>query len=331
MFTNEIVIDMGYAQTVIAMRGKGVIFKEPSIVAVAHQGKKLKFYGSGLEAKRYLRTRDRDPLAVAVHPVRGGAIEDYDAAVYMLKDFLRRALPKRGLFSPRPEVIATIACGTSVVERKNYENLLTEVGLKSPILMETPIAVSANLSSDYNLIATLGASISDVAIVGPSGIITGCSVTMCGTAIDEKICAYIAENYRLGISLLRAEELRVKIGSVASDQMMSSDISGKNLVDDSPYQVEITSEEIAPMITSVLSSFATVIESVSMMCPEKYIPDVYNAGITLCGGLAAGDGVAEFLYNRLKIKVLVPKAPDETIALGALAFFDDRDKMYRML
>ena len=331
MFTNEIVIDMGYSQTVIAMRGKGVIFKEPSIVAIAHQGKKVKFYGSGSEAKRYLRSRDRDPLAVPVHPVRGGVIEDYDAAVLMLKDFLRRALPKRGLFAPRPEVIATIACGTSVVERKNYENLLSEVGLKSPILMETPIAVSSTLSSDYNLIATIGSSISDVAIVGPSGIITGCSVTMCGSAIDEKICAYVAENYRLGISLLRAEELRVKIGSVSSDQMMSADVSGRNLVDDSPYRVEVTSEEIAPMITSVLSSFATVIESVSMMCPEKFIPDVYNAGITLCGGVAAGDGVADFLYNRLKIKVLVPKNPDETIALGALAFFDDRDKMYKML
>lgn len=331
MFTNEIVIDMGYAQTVIAMRGKGVIFKEPSVVAIAHQGRKIKFFASGLDAKRYMRTRDRDPLAILVHPVRGGVIEDYDAAILMLKDFLRKALPKRGLFTPRPEVIATIACGTSVVERKNYENLLSEVGLKSPILMETPIAVSALLSSDYNLIATFGASISDVAIVGPSGIITGCSVTMCGNAVDEKICAYVAENYRLGISMGRAEQLRVKIGSFTSEQMMSSDVSGKNLVDESPYQVEVTSGEIAPMMTSVLSSFATVIESVSMMCPEKYIPDVYNAGITFCGGFAAADGVADFLYNRLKIRVLIPKNPDEAIALGALAFFDDRDRMYKML
>ena len=205
MFTNEIVIDMGYAQTVIAMRGKGVVFKEPSIVAVAHQGRKLKFYASGLDAKSYMRSRDRDPLATIVHPVKGGVIEDFDAAILMLKDFLRKALPKRGLFSPRPEVIATIACGTSVVERKNYENVLAEVGLKSPILMETPIAVSSQLSSDYNLIATFGASVSDVAIVGPSGIITGCSVTMCANAVDEKICAYVAENYRLGISMLKAE------------------------------------------------------------------------------------------------------------------------------
>ena len=331
MFTNEIVIDMGYAQTVIAMRGKGVVFKEPSVVAVAHQGRKLKFYASGFDARRYMRNRDRDPLATLVHPVKGGVIEDYEAAILMLKDFLRKALPKRGIFSSRPEVIATIACGTSVVERKNYENVLTEVGLKSPILMETPIAVCSQLSSDYNLIATIGASISDVAIVGPSGIITGCSVTMCGNAVDEKICAYVAENYRLGISMARAEELRLKIGSLSSDQMMSADVAGRNLVDDSPYQVEITSGEISPMMSSVLSSFATVVESVSMMCPEKYIPDVYNAGITLCGGFAAGDGVADFLYNRLKIKVLVPKNPDETIALGALGFFDDRDRMYKML
>ena len=331
MFANEIVIDMGYAQTVIAMRGKGVVFKEPSIVALARQGRKIKFYGSGFEAKKYMRSRDRDPLATIVRPVKGGVIEDFDVASLMLKDFLRKALPKRGIFSPRPEVIATIACGTSVVERKNYENVLAEVGLKSPILMETPIAVSSTLSTDYNLIATFGASISDVAIVGPTGIITGCSVTMCANAVDEKICTYVAENYRLGISLARAEELRTKIGSLYSGHSMTTTVAGRNLLDDRPYQVEITSGEIVPMMTSVLSSFSTVIESVSMMCPEKFVLDVYNAGITFCGGFAAGEGVADFLYDRLKIRVNVPKNPDEAIALGALAFFDDRDRMYRML
>lgn len=331
MLTNEIVIDMGYAQTVIALRGKGVVFKEPTVVALSRQGKKVKYYASGFDAKRYMRNRDRDPLAVLIHPVKGGLIEDSDATIWMLKDFLRKALPKRGLFSPRPEVIATIACGTSVVERKNYENVLAEVGLKSPILMETPIAVSSQLSCDYNLIATFGASVSDVAIVGPSGIITGCSVTMCGNAVDEKICSYIAENYRLGISQARAEELRIKIGSFYQGQMMSADVSGRNLVDDSPAQAEITSGEIAPMLISVLTSFATVVESVSMMCPEKFILDVYNAGITFCGGFAVTDGVADFLGDRLKMKVLVPKNPDEAVALGALAFFDDRDRMYKML
>ncbi len=331
MFTNEIVIDMGYTVTVIALHGKGVVFKEPTVVALARQGRKIKYYASGYEAKRYMRSRDRDPMAVLVHPVKGGVIEDSDVTIWMLKDFLRKALPKKGLFTPRPEVIATIACGTSVVERKNYENVLAEVGLKSPILMEAPIAVSSQLSSDYNLIATFGASVSDVAIVGPNGIITGCSVTMCGNAMDEKICAYVAENYRLGISKAHAEELRVKIGSFYSGQMMSADVYGRNLVDNKPAQAEITSGEISPLLLSVASSFAMVIESVSMMCPDKFIPDVYNAGITLCGGIAAAEGVADFLSDRLKMRVLVPKNPDETIALGALAFFDDRDRMYKML
>lgn len=331
MFTNEIVIDMGYAQTVIAIRGKGVVLKEPTVVAVARSRGKYKLFASGFEAKRYMRSRDRDPMAVLIHPTKAGMIEDTEAAILMLEDFIKKALPRRGLFSARPEVIATIACGTSVVERKNYENVLAEVGLKSPILMETPIAVSSQLSSDYNLIATFGASISDVAIVGPSGIITGCSVTMSGNAIDEKICTYIADNYRLGISMPRAEELRIKIGSFNPHQIMSADVVGQNLVDDTPCQAEITSGEIAPMIYSVFSSFAEVIESVSMMCPEKHILDVYHAGVTFCGGFALTDGLSEVLTDRLKMRVLVPKNPDETIALGALAFFDDRDKMYKML
>ena len=331
MFTNEIVIDMGFSQTVIAIHGKGVVFKEPTVVALVRQRNKYKFYGSGLEAKRYMRSRDRDPLAVLVHPVKAGVIEDADAAILMLKDFVKRALPKRGLFSPRPEVIATIACGTSVVERKNYENVLAEVGFRSPILMEAPIAISSQLSSDYNLIAAFGATISDVAIVGPNGIVTGCSVTMCGRAVDEKICAYTADNYRLGISPSTAEDLRIKIGTFNARQTMSADVVGSNLVDNSPYQTEITSGEIAPMMYSVISSFAEVIESVSMMCPDKFVLDVYHAGVTFCGGFAVTEGLADYLTERLKMKVNVPNNPDETIALGALAFYDDRDKMYKML
>ena len=331
MFTNEIVIDMGYSQTVIALRGKGVVLKEPSVVAIVRQRGKCKFLASGLDAKKYMRSRERDPMAKLVHPIKGGVIEDTDAAILMLKDFIKKALPKRGLFSPKPEVIATIACGTSVVERKNYENVLAAVGLKSPILMEAPIAVTSGLSSDYNLIAVFGASLSDVAIVGPSGIITGCSVTMCGNAMDERICAYAADNYRLGISMPRAEELRVKIGSFNPKQLMSADVFGQNLVDDTPYQAELTSGEIAPMMYEVAMSFADVIENVSMMCPEKYVLDVYHAGITFCGGVAASDGLADYLTERLKMKVVVPRNADETVALGALAFFENRDKMYRML
>ena len=331
MYTNEIVIDMGFNETVIAMRGKGVVLKEPSVIAAVRVKEKYKFLASGTEAKRYMRSRERDLNAVLVHPVKGGVIEDVNAAILMLKDFLRKAMPRR-LFGPRPEVIATIACGTSVVERKNYENVLAAVGLKSPILMEVPIAVSALAAGEYNLIATIGASVSDVAIVGPNGIITGCSVTMSGNAVDEKICAYVAENYRLGITPACAEDLRKKIGTYRSNgQISSKDVLGRNLVDETPYQAEITSNEIAPMLASVMTSFADVIESVSMMCPEKHCMDVYNAGITLCGGYAYSDGLSDFLFERLNIPIHVPKNPDETVAIGALSFFEDRDRMYKML
>ncbi|MBO4472915.1 MAG: rod shape-determining protein [Clostridia bacterium] len=330
MYTNEIVIDMGFSETVIAVRGKGVVLKEPTLVAAIRSKGKHKFIAAGIEAKRYMRRRDRDLNATLIHPVKGGVIEDVNAAIWMLKDFLHKAMPRR-LFRPRPEVIATIACGTSVVERKNYENVLAAVGLKSPILMEAPIAVSGLLENEYNLIATVGASVSDVAIVGPNGIITGCSVTMCGNAVDEKIRNYIADNYRLGISHTSAEELRKKIGTYHKGQIMSDEVSGRNLVDETHYQTEITSNEIAPMMQSVMSSFAYVIESVTMMCPEKHCMDVYHAGITLCGGYAFSEGLSDFLFERLRIAVNVPKNADEAIALGALSFFDDRDKMYKML
>lgn len=331
MYSSELVLDMGYASTVIAARGKGVVLKEPSVVAVAKQRGKLKLLASGAEAKRYMKSRDRVHGASLIHPVKEGVIENAEAAVLMLKDFMKKALPRRSFLSPKLEVIALISCGTSVVERKNFENVLASAGLKSPILMETPIAISALLSSDYNLIVNSGASVTDVAIVGPTGIITGCSVTVCANAVDRKICSYLADNYRLGISPTRAEELRVKIGSFYDNQLIDAQVSGRNLVDNTPHQTEITANEIFPMMCDVALNLADVIESVSMMCPEKLIEDVYHAGITLTGGFANSYGLADFLYGRLKIPVNVPKSPEDTPALGALVFFDDRDKMYKML
>jgi len=331
MYSNELVLDMGYATTVIAARGKGVVFKEPSVVAVTKSRGKLKMIASGSEARRYMRSRERAHGVTLVHPIKEGVIENAEAAVLMLKDFIRKAIPRRSFLSPKLEVIALISCGISVVERKNFENVLSAAGLKSPILMETPIAISAFLSSDYNLIVNCGASISDVAIVGPTGIITGCSVTTCGNEVDRKICAYIADNYRMGISFTRAEELRIKIGSFYDNRLIDAQVSGRNLVDNSPHQTEITANEIFPMLCDVAMNLADVVESVSLMCPEKLIMDVYHAGITFTGGFANSYGLSEFLTERLKMTVNVPKTPEDTPALGALAFFDDREKMYKML
>lgn len=331
MIGNELVLDMGYATTIIAARGKGIILKEPSVVAVVKLKGKLKLLSSGSEARRYMRSRDKVPNAILVHPVKEGVIENAEAAILMLKDFIRKALPKRNFLSPKLEVIATICCGTSVVERKNYENVLSAAHLKSPILMETPIAVSSLLSSDYNLIVNCGSSIADVAIVGPNGIVTGCSVTTAGNAADSKICSYVADNYRLGISPSRAEELRVKIGSFYDNQLISAEVAGRNLVDNTPHQAEITANEIFPMLSDVALNLADVIESVSLMCPEKLVMDVYQAGVTLTGGFANSYGIAEYLTERLKMTVNVPKSPEDAVALGALRFFDDRDKMYKLL
>ena len=331
MYSNELVLDIGFANTVIAVRGKGVVFNEPSIVLVTKSRGKLKLVASGAEAKRIVKNRERVHGATLVHPIKEGVIENAEAAILMLKDFLKKALPGRSFLSPKPEVIALISCGISVVERKTYENVLSAAGLKSPILMETPIAVSALLSSDYNLIVNCGASIADVAIVGPTGIITGCSVTTCGNEADRKICAYIADNYRMAILPSRAEELRIKIGSFYDNRLIDAQVAGKNLVDNSPHQTEITANEIFPMLSDVALNLADVVESVSMMCPEKLIMDVYHAGITFTGGFANSYGLSDFLAERLKMTVNVPKSPETVAALSALSFFDDREKMYKML
>lgn len=331
MLTAELAIDIGHSQTVIAQRGKGVIFDEPSLIMVTKQRGKVKLLASGNEARKKLHGRERVVGSTFIRPIIDGNIENSEATILMLSDFLRKALPNRSFLSPKPECLVSIPCGTSAVERQNYENVFIAAGFKRPILMETPLAVIATLNTENNLIVASGATVTDVAIVGAQGIITGCSVNIAGKAMDDAISSYVSDNYKLNITSECAEEIRKNIGSFGPNQAATMDVVGKNIFDGMRHHIELTSDEINPILFQVADKLIEVIENVSMMCPEKIIMDVYKAGITFCGGLAESYGLAQYIAQKIHMAVNVPMNPHLTVCRGTLLHFEDKDRMFKLL
>ncbi|NCA66696.1 MAG: hypothetical protein EOM87_01380 [Clostridia bacterium] len=330
MFNLELVIDIGGGNTTIYQNKKGIVLCEPSVVAVKKQRNKLKLIAKGKEAKRL--SRNRSELAPGVNiitPFSEGTVTNSEAARIMLKGFLETVTAGR-FFRPNIDALVLISCGTSVVERKNIESIFTSLGIKNVTLVESPIAVAALLENPYNFIVISGATITEVAIVAPTGIITACSVNICGNSMDEAIKKYLSDQYRLVISKTRAEDLRIKLATLSDKQNIAVEVQGRDLIDSATRKIEITAEDLRKAIIGVVNNLADVIESVSMLCPDNLIEDIYHTGITFCGGLANIHGLAQHLTERLKIKVNSISDPAAPVTGGA-AYFADRDRLYAMI
>lgn len=326
----ELVIDIGGSTTTIYQHKKGIVLCEPSIVAVKKQRNKLKLIAKGKEAKKMLHNRHELAKGInIVYPFSEGAVTNSEAARILIRGFLDTITVNR-LFRPKISALVLISCGTSVVERKNIENIFTSLNIKNVTLVESPIAVSALLESSNNFIVISGATITEVAIVGPNGIITGCSVNISGNSMDDAIKKYISEQYRLVISKAKAEEIRIKLATLSDKQNIAIDIQGRDLIDSATRKIEISAEDVRKAIIGVVDSLAEVIESVSMLCPDNLVEEIYHTGITFLGGLANIHGLAQYLTERLKIKV--NSISDITApATGGAVFFEDKDRLYKMI
>ncbi len=330
MLNMELAIDIGGSNTTIYQNKKGIVLAEPSVVAVKKIRNKLRLVASGKEAKKLIANRRNiAPGLNILYPFSEGTVTNSEAARLMLKGFIETVTAGR-LFRPSIAALVLISSGASVVERKNIESIFTSLGIRNVTLIEAPIAVSALLESPYNFIVIAGATTTEVAIVGPDGIITGCSVNISGNGMDEAIKKYLAEQYRIVVSRAKAEELRIKLASLSDKQTVAVEIQGRDLIDSATRKIEITAEDLRKAIIGIVNNLADVIESVSMLCPNNLVEDIYHTGITLCGGLANIHGLAQHLTERLKIKV--NNLADSTAPVrGASVFFENKDKLYNMI
>ena len=316
MFTRDIGVDLGTANTLVCLKGKGIIMREPSVVAYDIRNDAVRAVGT--EAKEMI---GRTPGSiVAVRPLKDGVIADFDVTAAMLKRFVSVAL--KGSFFSRVRMVVCIPSGVTEVESRAVEDAAKVAGAADVVLIEEPMAaaVGAGLPvSDAagNMIVDVGGGTSEVAVISLGDIVTAQSIRIAGDDLDEAIINYIRRKHNLIIGNRTAEQIKIEIGSAKPyENETSIEIKGRNQVDGLPKNVVITSAEVRSAMSDPISQIIDTIRITLEKTPPELAADIIDRGITLTGGGALLRGFAELIAEETGIPVSVATNPLDCVVLG---------------
>ncbi len=331
MFTKEIGIDLGTANTLVYMRGKGIIIREPSVVAVDTRTDRAKYVGQ--EAKDVI---GRTPGSiVAVRPLKDGVIADFEITTTMLQEFIKKAL-KGSLFS-KAHVVICIPSGVTAVERRAVKEAAENAGAKKVNIIEEPMAaaIGAGLpvsEPQGSMIVDIGGGTSEVAVISLGGIVTSRSVRCAGDAFDAAIINYIKKKYNLLIGERTAENVKIAIGSAfPMEQETEMEIKGRNLLNGLPENIRVTSAEIREALAEPLSNVIEAIKVTLEKTPPELAADIIDQGITLAGGGANIRGLDKLINKETGMPVYVADSPLDCVADGTGKVLEEIDKLREVL
>ena len=331
MFNKDIGIDLGTANTLVYLKGKGIIMREPSVVAVDTKTDKVK--GVGHEAKAMI---GRTPGSiVAVRPLKDGVIADFDTTATMLERFLKQACGKSLFF--RPRVVICIPSGVTEVERRAVKQASLAAGARQVSVIEEPMAAAIGAGLPISepvgsMIVDIGGGTSEVAVISLGGIVAARSVRVGGDAFDRSIIAYIKRKYNLLIGDRTAEEVKIQIGSAAPmEEETSMEIKGRNLVDGLPKNIVVHSEDVRAALLECLEKITSAIKETLERTPPELSADIIDRGITLTGGGALLRGLDQLIQSETGIDVHVAEDPLDCVAKGAGAVLDHVDVLHDVL
>ncbi len=326
MFTKDIGIDLGTANTLVYMRGKGIILREPSVVAVNTRTEKARYVGK--DAKQVI---GRTPGSiVAVRPLKEGVIADFDLTITMLQEFIHKAL--KGTVLTRARVIICIPSGVTAVERRAVKEATEKAGARHVSVIEEPMAsaIGAGLPTTEPtgcMIVDVGGGTSEVAVISLGGIVASRSVRCAGDALDAAIINYIKKKYNLLIGERTAENVKLTIGSAfPSENEETMEIKGRNLLNGLPENVTVTSQEIRDAMVEPLSRIIDAIKSTLEETPPELAADIIDQGITLAGGGALLRGLDKLINRETGIPVYIAEFPLDCVAEGAGKVLENMDK-----
>ncbi len=323
LFTRDIGIDLGTANTLISVKGKGIIMREPSVVAYDVRNDAVRAVGT--EAKEMI---GRTPGSiVAVRPLKDGVIADFDVTAAMLKRFIKQAL-KGSLFS-RVRVVICIPAGVTEVESRAVYDAVKLAGATEVDLIEEPMAAAVGsglpvADATGNMVVDIGGGTSEVAVISLGDIVTAQSVRIAGDDFDEAIIAYIRKKHNLLIGERTAEQIKIDLGSALPyENETSVEIKGRNLVDGLPKNVIISSAEVREAIIDPIMQIVDAIRLTLEKTPPELAADIIDRGITLTGGGALLRGFSQLVADEIGIPVTVAANPLDCVALGTLKRLDD--------
>ncbi|MGN1135117.1 MAG: rod shape-determining protein [Oscillospiraceae bacterium] len=331
MFTKDIGIDLGTANTLVYMKGKGIIIREPSVVAVDTRTDRAKYVGQ--EAKDVI---GRTPGSiVAVRPLKDGVIADFEMTTTMLQEFISKAL--KGSFFTKARVVICIPSGITAVERRAVKEATENSGAKRVNIIEEPMAaaIGAGLpvsEPQGSMIVDIGGGTSEVAVISLGGIVTSRSVRIAGDAFDTAIINYIKKKYNLLIGERTAENVKIAIGSAfPMEQESEMEIKGRNLLNGLPENITVTSAEIREALAEPLSHVIEAIKVTLEKTPPELAADIIDQGITLAGGGALIRGLDKLINKETGMPVNIAESPLDCVADGTGKVLEDIDKLHEVL
>ena len=333
MFTCDIGIDLGTANTLVYMKGRGIIIREPSVVAVDARTDELRVRCVGHEAKAIIGAAPNSILAV--RPLKDGVIADFDITAAMLQSFIRQACGSR-LFV-RPRVVICVPSGVTEVERRAVRQAAAKAGARQVTVIEEPMAaaIGAGLPTAEpvgSMIVDIGGGTAEVAVISLSGIVASRSVRCAGDALDQSITSFIKRKYNLLVGERTAEQIKLEIGSACPPDPTDTEhgettmeIKSRNLVDGLPKDILIRSEEVREAMNENLMRIVEAIKDTLECTPPELSSDIIDRGIMLSGGGALLRGLDTLIQNETGIEVHIAEAPLDCVALGAGAVLDHPD------
>ncbi len=312
----DIGIDLGTASILVYIRGKGVVLKEPSVVAFDRDTNKIKAIG---EDARLMIGRTPGNI-IAVRPLRQGVISDYTVTEKMMKHFIQKAIGKRTLRKPR--IAVCVPSGVTEVEKKAVEDATYQAGAREVLIIEEPIAAAIGAGIDIskpcgNMIVDIGGGTTDVAVISLGSTVVSTSIKIAGDDFDEAIVRYMRKKHNILIGERTAEDLKIKIGSAfRRAEVDYLDVRGRNLVTGLPKTISISSEETEEALRETTNQIIDAIHSVLEKTPPELAADIADRGIVLTGGGSLLRGLEELIEDRTGINTITADDPMTCVAIG---------------
>tara|TARA_B100000029_G_scaffold37174_1_gene34974 strand:- start:925 stop:1953 length:1029 start_codon:yes stop_codon:yes gene_type:complete len=331
LFSNDIGIDLGTANTLVFQKDRGIVLREPSVVAVRTGTKDVIRDGVGLEAKKMIGVTPKN--ITAVRPMKDGVIADFEITEAMLRYFIQK-VHHRKIVAPR--VVVAVPSGINEVERRAVKDSVTHAGAREVHLIEQPMAaaIGAGLPVEEpaaNMVVDIGGGTSEIAIISLAGIVESISLRVGGDQFDDTITNHLKREHNLNIGLRTAEEIKLRIGSAYPlDEEMTMEVKGRDVAKGLPKTLTIGSEEVREALQKPLSSILESIRSCLEQCPAELSGDLVDRGIVMAGGGALLRGIDRLVSKETGLPVTIADEPLIAVAEGTGRTLQNIDILFRV-
>ena len=328
---NDIGVDLGTSNVLIYMKGKGIMLREPAVVAVERDSRKILAVGS--DAYRMI---GRTPgNVVAVRPLRQGTVADFELTSTMLRYFVSNVVGRR-LFA-RPRAVVSVPSGVNEVEKRSIISIMFDAGMRRTQLLDRPIAAALGVGIQFeeaygSMIVDMGAGVTDIAVLSMGEVVVSSCVPIGGDYFDDAIIRYLRKKHNLLIGERTAEEIKINIGcAVPQVSDISMDVTGRNLISGLPKTQSVTTGEIYEALKDAIGELIEAIQAVIERTPPQLASDIFDDGIVFSGGAAALKGLTESVYAALRIPCGVADDPQTSVVMGCGRALEDLSGMKHLL